>query len=80
MSAYHLIQALNAHTKTLNEAAKTDTWYAAIRDPIKFNPGIIRGGDWASSTPSWCEVDCRIGLLPSMDVKAAMAGVERAVG
>ncbi len=79
MSAYHLIQALNAHTKTLNEAAKTDTWYAAIRDPIKFNPGIIRGGDWASSTPSWCEVDCRIGLLPSMDVKAAMAGVERAV-
>jgi len=79
MSAYHLIQALNAHTKTLNEAARTDTWYAAIRDPIKFNPGIIRGGDWASSTPSWCEVDCRIGLLPSMDVHEAMAGVERAV-
>ncbi len=79
MSAYHLIQALNAHTKVLNEAAKTDEWYSVIRDPIKFNPGIIRGGDWASSTPSWCEVDCRIGLLPSMDVKDAMAGVEAAV-
>lgn len=79
MSAYHLINALNAHTKALNEAAKTDFWYSVVRDPIKFNPGIIRGGDWASSTPSWCEVDCRIGLLPSMEVKDAMAGVEAAV-
>ena len=79
MSAYHLIQALIAHTKTVNEAARTDGLYGDIRDPIKFNPGIIRGGDWASSTPSWCEVDCRIGLLPSTDVADAMAGVERVV-
>ena len=79
MSAYHLINALIAHTKTLNEAAKTDKWYAPIRDPIKFNPGIIKGGDWASSTPSWCEVDCRIGLLPSTNVKDAMAAVETAI-
>ena len=79
MSAYHLIQAMVAHTKALNEAASSDGVYGSIRDPIKFNPGIIRGGDWASSTPAWCEVDCRIGLLPSMDVKEAMAGVERVV-
>lgn len=79
MSAYHLIHALNEHTKALNEAARSDHWYKEVPNPIKFNPGIIRGGDWASSTPAWCEVDCRIGLLPSMDVQEAMAGVERAV-
>jgi acetylornithine deacetylase len=79
MWAYELIKALVAHTEALNEAARSDAWYSAVSNPIKFNPGIIRGGDWASSTPSWCEVDCRIGLLPSMDVKTAMAGVERAV-
>lgn len=79
MSAYALINALIEHTKQLNEAAKTDEWYSVVPNPIKFNPGIIRGGDWASSTPAWCEVDCRIGLLPSMDVKTAMEGVERAV-
>ncbi|MBR0673098.1 ArgE/DapE family deacylase [Neoroseomonas soli] len=79
MSAIHLIQALTEHTRQLNAAAASDPWYAAIPSPIKFNPGIIRGGDWASSTPAWCEVDCRIGLLPSMEVKDAMAGVERAV-
>ena len=79
MSAYHLILALQEHTTALNEAAKTDKWYSQIQDPIKFNPGIIRGGDWASSTPAWCEVDCRIGLLPGQDVAAAQRAVEHAV-
>ena len=79
MSAYHLINALVEHTKRLNEPATSHPWYGAIKDPIKFNPGIIRGGDWASSTPAWCEVDCRIGLLPGTEVAEAMAGVERAV-
>jgi acetylornithine deacetylase len=79
MSAYVLIQALYAHTRTLNEAARASTWYADIKDPIKFNPGIIRGGDWASSTPAWCEVDCRIGLVPGTSPEEAMAGIEATV-
>jgi len=79
MSAYVLIQALYAHTRKLNEAARTNPWYADIKDPIKFNPGIIRGGDWASSTPAWCEVDCRIGLVPGTTPEEAMAGIEATV-
>lgn len=79
MSAYHLILALQGHTATLNEAAKRHPWYSGIENPLKFNPGIIRGGDWASSTPAWCEVDCRIGLLPGTDVAEAQRGVERCV-
>jgi acetylornithine deacetylase len=79
MSAYVLIQALYAHTRKLNEAARSSAWYADIKDPIKFNPGIIRGGDWASSTPAWCEVDCRIGLVPGTTPEEAMAGIEATV-
>lgn len=79
LSAMHLIRALQAHTVALNEAAKADPVFGAVENPIKFSPGIIRGGDWASSTPAWCEVDCRIGLLPSTEVADAMAGVERCV-
>ena len=79
LSAMHLVHALFAHTRMLNEAAKAHPWYAEVPQPIKFNPGIIRGGDWASSTPAWCEVDCRIGLLPGTEVADAMAGVQRAV-
>jgi acetylornithine deacetylase len=79
LAALHLIQALQAHTAELNRAATAHRWYATVPDPIKFNPGIIRGGDWASSTAAWCEVDCRIGLLPGTDVADAMAGVERCI-
>jgi len=79
MSAFALIQALQVHTAGLNAAALADPWFGAIADPIKFNPGVIRGGDWASSTPAWCEVDCRIGLLPGTTLDAARAGVERCV-
>jgi len=79
LSAMHLVQALQAHTRELNRAAREHPWYREVPDPIKFNPGIIRGGDWASSTPAWCEVDCRIGLLPGTDVAEARRGVERAI-
>ncbi len=79
MSAFQLILALQRHTEALNQAAQADPWFGAIPDPIKFNPGVIRGGDWASSTPAWCEVDCRIGLLPGTTLADARAGVQRCV-
>lgn len=79
MSAYQLITALYAHTAKANRAAAAHPWYKGVENPIKFNPGIIRGGDWASSTPAWCEVDCRIGLLPGQDVAEVQRAVEAAV-
>jgi acetylornithine deacetylase len=51
MSAYVLIQALARLTETLNEKAKAHPWFGSVPDPIKFNPGKVVGGDWASSTP-----------------------------
>ncbi|MBV9812902.1 MAG: ArgE/DapE family deacylase, partial [Acetobacteraceae bacterium] len=57
LSAYELIRAIQALTARINERAKQNAWFKDIPDPIKFNPGVIRGGDWGSSTPSWCEVD-----------------------
>jgi acetylornithine deacetylase len=66
LSAYTLIEALRNHTRELNERVKNHPWFSRIADPIKFNPGKIVGGDWASSTPAWCVVDCRIAVLPGM--------------
>ncbi len=71
MSAYVLIQAIYDLTARINERAKTHEWYKDVADPVKFNPGVIRGGDWGSSTPAWCEVDCRIGLLPGTTLEQA---------
>lgn len=37
--------------------------------PINLNIGKINGGDWASSVPSWCTIDCRVSIYPG---RAAM--------
>lgn len=39
--------------------------------PINFNVGQIRGGDWPSSVPAWCEFDLRVALYPGMSADAA---------
>ncbi len=41
-----------------------DRLFRDVQHPLNFNPGIIKGGDWASSVPAWCDVDCRIAILP----------------
>jgi acetylornithine deacetylase len=78
LSAFGLIEALRGHTRDLNERVKSHPWFSRIPNPIKFNPGKIAGGDWASSTPAWCEVDCRIAVLPGMtlaDFREELTGV-----
>jgi len=70
LSAYHVIKALQVFTAELNERVKSHPWFSKLPAPIKFNPGKIRGGDWASSTPAWCEVDCRIAVLPGTPLEA----------
>lgn len=70
LSAFGLIEALRGHTRDLNERVKAHPWFSRIANPIKFNPGKISGGDWASSTPAWCDVDCRIAVLPGMSLSA----------
>ena len=34
--------------------------------PINLNIGKIDGGDWASSVPGWCRLDCRIAIYPGV--------------
>ena len=68
IAAYHLIHALEKLEAEWNERAKADRHFKAVTHPINFNPGIIKGGDWASSVPAWCDVDCRIAILPGWSV------------
>lgn len=67
-AAYHLVHALEKLEVEWNERAKNDRYFKAINHPINFNPGIIKGGDWASSVPAWCDVDCRIAVLPGWSI------------
>lgn len=77
MAAWDMIKALQQLEADWNARAAEDPLYAGVHHPLNFNPGKIKGGDWASSVPAWCDVDCRIGLLPGWDLdvgKAEIAG------
>ena len=74
-AAYHLIQAIEGLEAEWNERAKSHRFFGKLNHPLNFNPGIIKGGDWASSVPAWCDVDCRIGILPGWKIADCQAEI-----
>jgi acetylornithine deacetylase/succinyl-diaminopimelate desuccinylase-like protein len=44
--------------------------------PVNFNLGRISGGDWASSVPSKCEFEVRVGFLPGMSINDVKQDIE----
>ena len=74
-AAFHLVQALKGLEARWNDRAAQDAVYSDVHHPLNFNAGKIAGGDWASSVPAWCDVDCRIGLLPGWSLDACKAEI-----
>lgn len=40
---------------------------------------MMHAGDWASSVPAWCRVDCRIAIYPGVSAKSAAEEIEQKV-
>lgn len=78
-AAFHLVQALQGLERDWNERAKSDPVYGGVDHPLNFNAGKIAGGDWASSVPAWCDVDCRMGLLPGWPLDRCKAEIEACI-
>jgi acetylornithine deacetylase len=74
-AAFHLVQALKGLEARWNDRAAQDAVYSDVHHPLNFNAGKIAGGDWASSVPAWCDVDCRMGLLPGWSLDACKAEI-----
>src|SRR3954451_19741987 len=53
VAGYPLIGALGGREAEWNARAASDPHFRTLTHPINFNPGIIKGGDWASSVPAW---------------------------
>jgi len=70
-----VIQGLEGLEAEWNERARAHRHFGSVNHPLNFNPGIIKGGDWASSVPAWCDVDCRIGILSDWKVADAQAEI-----
>lgn len=48
-------------------------YFETVHNPINFNFGQIKGGDWPSSVPSWCEIEVRAAVYPGISADDAWA-------
>lgn len=78
-AAYSVIAALRGLEREWNERKADFRHFDGLDHPINFNPGKIVGGDWASSVPCWCSVDCRIAIYPGVDPRDAAKEIEACV-
>ena len=78
-SAYGLMQALHGLEEKWNDSCRDDEHYRYVQHPLNFNVGKIAGGDWASSVPSWCTFDARIGVPPTKDLAHARSEIEACI-
>jgi acetylornithine deacetylase len=77
--AYRVIAALRGLEEEINRAKAGRPHFEDIDHPINLNIGKIEGGDWASSVPCWCRIDCRIGLYPGVDAAEIAKRVEACI-
>ena len=78
-AAMHLVAALQEMEAAWNVEAARHPLYQGVDHPLNFNAGMIKGGDWTSSLPAWCDLECRMGLLPGDDVAERRAQIEAVV-
>ena len=70
-AAYRIIGALREIEADWNAAKSAHPHFEQETHPINLNIGKIEGGDWASSVPSWCNVDCRVSIYPGQRAEDA---------
>jgi acetylornithine deacetylase len=70
-AAYRIISALRQLEEQWNTRKNAHPHFADSVHPINLNIGKIEGGDWASSVPGWCRIDCRIAIFPGTSAAEA---------
>ncbi|KAL3458323.1 acetylornithine deacetylase [Aspergillus heterothallicus] len=78
-SAWKLANALKELEKTMNEQKNGIRYFEHLEHPINLNVAMIEGGDWASSVPAWCRVDCRVALYPGITAESVAADIEKVI-
>jgi acetylornithine deacetylase len=75
----HLFAALKELERRWNEPKARHGYFLAHAHPININLGRIEGGEWASSVPTHCRSDIRVGFYPDMSPAEVRDQVERAL-
>jgi acetylornithine deacetylase len=68
-AAYRVIGELRQMEAEWNLARRGREHFDNEDHPINLNVGRIEGGDWASSVPAWCRLECRIAIYPGQSAE-----------
>lgn len=79
-AAYTVMGALRGLEAKWNTQADSHRFFEDVDHPINFNIGMISGGDWPSSVPSWCEFDVRAALYPGVSAADAWEEIQECLG
>jgi acetylornithine deacetylase len=74
--AQYLVDELRALERKWNEPAARHPMYCEHAHPVNFNLGRLSGGEWASSVPTHCRADVRLGYYPGKRAAEVKAEVE----
>ena len=75
--SFHLFAALKELERQWNEPKSRHGYYLKHEHPVNFNLGKINGGEWASSVPTHCRSDIRLGFYPDKTPAQVRQEVER---
>jgi acetylornithine deacetylase len=78
-AAYRVIAALRKLEADWNDRKAGREYFDQETHPINLNIGRIEGGDWASSVPEWCTLQCRIAIYPGTSASEAAREIETAI-
>ena len=78
-AAYRIAAELRKLEQEWNAAKDGHEHFSDQDHPINLNIGKIEGGDWASSVPSWCRLDCRISIYPGQRAEACAGEIRERV-
>jgi len=74
---FHLYQGLKKLEEQFNEEKSNDPDFKHLNHPINFNIGYIKGGDWASTVPTECVIEVRVGFLPNKKLEDVREQVQQ---
>jgi acetylornithine deacetylase len=75
--ALYMFAELKKLEQTWNAAGRRHAEYRHHEHPVNFNLGKIQGGEWASSVPTACRADLRLGFYPGIAPAEVRETVER---
>lgn len=78
-AAYRIVGALRELETRYNEEKAKHPLFADDPHPINLNLGQIRGGDWTSMVPAWCEMELRFAMYPGVAAAQVRRDVEACI-